>query len=70
MEQNLADKKGNEEEWKEIKKNLRKTYTSVEKAFKSTKDWDEDKIAEAMAIVVHTAYHLGAIRQIVKTVSS
>lgn len=58
-----------EEEWKEIKKNLRQTYSSVDRVFKHTKSWDQDKITEAMAIVVHTAYHLGAIRQIVKTVN-
>lgn len=61
-------KRVSEEEWKEIKKNLRQTYLSVGRAFKNTKNWDEDKITEAMAIVIHTAYHLGAIRQIVKTV--
>lgn len=63
-------KEVSEEEWKEIRKNLRSTYSNVLKAFKETEDWDQDRITEAMAIVVHTAYHLGAIRQIAKTIKS
>ncbi len=55
-----------EDEWKAIKRELRKTYDSAVKGFKDVTEWDEDKISEAMAMVVHSAYHLSAIRQIAK----
>lgn len=55
-----------EDEWNKIKIDLRKTYEKVAATFQKIGDWDEDRISEAMAIVVHTAYHLGAIRQIAK----
>ncbi len=53
-------------EWNNSKKELRKTYNTVVKTFEKIDDWDQDRISEAMAIVVHTAYHLGAMRQIIK----
>jgi hypothetical protein len=61
-----AIKEVSDVEWKKSKKDLRKTYNKVVKTFEKIDEWDEDKISEAMAIVVHTAYHLGAIRQIAK----
>lgn len=61
-----AKKEVSDEEWETLKANLRSTYESVLEAYEKVENWDEDKISEAMAIVVHTAYHLGAIRQIAK----
>jgi hypothetical protein len=61
-----AIKEVSDVEWNKSKKDLRKTYNTVLITFGKIDDWDEDKISEAMAIVVHTAYHLGAIRQIAK----
>lgn len=60
-------KEVSEEEWESLKTNLRETYESVLTAFENVESWDEDKMSEAMAIVVHTAYHLGAIRQMAKS---
>lgn len=65
--QSWAKKEVSEEEWGTLKTNLRQTYESVVTAFENLENWDEDKISEAMAIVVHTAYHLGAIRQMTKS---
>lgn len=62
-----AKKEVSEDEWEELKNNLRTTYESVVTAYSGVESWDEDKMSEAMAIVVHTAYHLGAIRQIAKS---
>jgi len=56
-----------ETEWKLLKENVRRDYEIVVETFQQVEDWDDDKIGDAMAIVVHTAYHLGAIRQIAKT---
>ncbi len=61
-----AKKEVTEEEWSDIKKGLREMYEHVLKTFEKIEGWDEDKMSEAMAMVVHTAYHLGAIRQIAK----
>jgi hypothetical protein len=62
-----AKKEVSEEEWKTLKTNLHLTYESVLTAYEKVESWDEDKMSEAMAIVVHTAYHLGAIRQMTKS---
>lgn len=59
-----------EKEWNKIRKDLRKTYLAVLKTFEQIDSWDEDKYSEAMAMVVHTAYHFGAIRQIAKAVKA
>lgn len=57
-----------DEEWQEIKKNLRAEYKIVSETIRTHDNWNQDTITEAIAIVVHTAYHLGAIRQIIKGV--
>lgn len=52
------------EEWDTLRKELHTTYQQVRTLFQSFEAWDGDEdIAGALAIVVHTAYHLGEIRQ-------
>jgi hypothetical protein len=51
------------EEWNEYKRKLRDTYVRIEKMFRENPVWNDDSIGGAMAVVVHTAYHLGEIRQ-------
>ena len=51
------------EEWDEYKRKLKDTYKRIEKMFRDNPVWNEDSIGGALAIVVHTAYHLGEIRQ-------
>lgn len=50
-------------EWEEYKGKLREAYERMSKLFQDTQAWNEDAIGNSMAIVVHTAYHLGEIRQ-------
>ena len=51
-------------EWAALQQNLRDTYEQVRMLFQSFAAWDGDEdISGALAIVVHTAYHLGEIRQ-------
>ena len=38
-------------------------------SLESLEVWTDDPIGDSMAIVVHTAYHLGAIRQLLKAAS-
>ena len=58
----------NESEWNFLKENVKRDYKKTAEAFQVIENWNGDNIGEAMAIVAHTAYHLGAIRQILKTV--
>ena len=52
------------EEWQTLKKQLREAYQSVLTLMKSLDVWEgEDDIGASLAILVHTAYHLGEIRQ-------
>jgi hypothetical protein len=52
------------EEWAAYKAQLRQTYQRVWSLLKNVETWnDERPIGGALAIVVHTAYHLGEIRQ-------
>ena len=61
-------KKVNETEWKLLKENTRRDYEVVTETFRTIENWNEDNIGEAIAIVAHTAYHLGAMRQIMKAI--
>ncbi len=52
------------EDWEALKTKLRQVYARLDKLFRSAENWnDEDNVGAALAIVVHTAYHLGEIRQ-------
>ena len=51
------------EEWEQYKTKLKDAYRRIEKMFRENPVWNEDAIGGSMAIVVHTAYHLGEIRQ-------
>jgi hypothetical protein len=52
------------DEWEALKKELRETYQSVLTAMKNLDTWEgEDDIGASLAILAHTAYHLGEIRQ-------
>jgi hypothetical protein len=51
------------EEWEEQKRRLRESYERVMTTLESLDGWDgEDKIAGALSVLSHTAYHLGGIR--------
>jgi len=56
------------EEWDGLKAKLKDTYRRIEKMFRDNEVWNDDSIGGSLAIVVHTAYHLGEIRQALCTV--
>ena len=58
------------EEWDALKNKLKFAYQRIEKMFRDNPVWNEDSIGGAMAIVVHTAYHLGEIRQALCTLKT
>ncbi|MFZ0543966.1 MAG: hypothetical protein WAM60_00915 [Candidatus Promineifilaceae bacterium] len=52
------------EEWESIKTSLRESYDRIKALIEDKEDWpDEQTIGGAIAAIVHTAYHLGEIRQ-------
>lgn len=51
-------------EWDAIKAELRASYERLKALIGDTTDWSNERvIGGAMASVIHTAYHLGEIRQ-------
>ena len=51
------------EEWSALNARLEATYHRIEKLFRENPIWNEDSMGGALAVVVHSAYHLGEIRQ-------
>ncbi len=52
------------EEWDGLKQRLHDSYTRVRATMEGFDSWDsDDRVGGAFAIVVHTAHHLGEIRQ-------
>lgn len=51
------------QEWDDYKNKLRDAYNRMSKLFNENPMWNEDTMGGALSIVIHTAYHLGEIRQ-------
>lgn len=52
------------EEWEAIKLALRESYDRIKALIAATSEWPSERhVAGAMGMIVHTAYHLGEIRQ-------
>lgn len=52
------------EEWQAIQAALRESYNQIKALISETTEWsNEQMIGGAIAPIVHTAYHLGEIRQ-------
>ncbi len=60
----------NPDEWESLKNAVRKSYESTLKFLAAKVEWPEDNVGMAVGLVAHTAYHLGAIRQIAKNLPS
>lgn len=57
------------DEWEASKTRLKASYERVLAIMKSFDSWEnEDSFGNALAILVHTAYHLGEIRQALCTI--
>ncbi len=57
-----------DDEWEKLKSTLKNEYQELMTLLESFTTWDDDKVGIPMAILAHTAYHLGAIRQLVRFV--
>jgi hypothetical protein len=58
----------NDEEWQSLKNKLKEQYKELMGMLESFDTWDDDKVGIPMAILAHTAYHLGAVRQLIRFV--
>ena len=54
----------NDAEWNDLRQELRTVYRAVVEYLRGLDKWSADEFGLTMAIVAHSAYHLGAIRQL------
>jgi hypothetical protein len=50
-------------QWDSLRQELKDAYSRITKLFEENTLWDGDRMGGALSIVVHSAYHLGEIRQ-------
>jgi hypothetical protein len=58
----------NDGEWTALRSTVKKAYENALKCLATTDSWDTSKAGMAIGLIAHSAYHLGAIRQIVKSI--
>jgi len=58
----------NAAEWEALRQTMRRAYENALKCIASVSDWDATKAGMAIGLIAHTAYHLGSVRQIAKSV--
>lgn len=59
----------NEDEWSALRDSVRRSYENSLRTIAEKSEWPEQNVGEALAMLAHTAYHLGSIRQLAKAVS-
>jgi hypothetical protein len=65
-EQSWRIKTVNPAGWDDLRQELRRAYSTLIEHLRALDSWGEDEISVTMAIIAHTAYHLGAIRQLIR----
>lgn len=59
------------QEWQTIQDELRQSYNRIKQLIANQAEWqNEREIGGAIGMIVHTAYHLGEIRQALCTIKS
>ena len=53
-------------EWEELKGRVRREYAALIETLGTLETWSDQQAGDSLAIVAHTAYHLGAIRHALK----
>ncbi len=56
----------NDAEWAALRASVRSSYENTLRHLAEERSWSEMQIGMAIGLVAHTAYHLGAIRQVAK----
>jgi hypothetical protein len=59
-----------DEQWQELRSRLAREAASWRKAVESRTEWDDITAPGALSSAAHTAYHLGAIRQIMASMGT
>lgn len=60
-----------DQQWEKLRAALRNQLDTITARIESYDDWNsEPRLGGTLSILLHTAYHLGAIRQILKTVTA
>ena len=59
-----------DDEWRTLRDKLRREAEAWQKAVRTRTEWDDITAAGALSSVAHTAYHVGAIRQILAALES
>jgi hypothetical protein len=54
--------------WQRLRESLEQAHTAVADEIRRKQDWDKLDLGGAVGAIAHAAYHLGAIRQIVRVV--
>ena len=57
----------NEMEWDALRESVKKAYENTLKCLAEEREWSSMQTGMALGLIAHSAYHLGAIRQIAKT---
>jgi hypothetical protein len=57
-----------DDQWRKLRDDLRRQYETWRKVVAERTSWDDMSAAGALSSAAHTAYHLGAIRQILAAV--
>jgi len=58
----------NDKEWNALCETVKATYNHTLICLAEHGQWNESQIGMAIGMVTHTAYHLGAIRQLIKQI--
>ena len=56
----------NDGEWEALRSSVRKSYAGTLQCLAESRGWNPMQLGMALGLVAHSAYHLGAIRQIAK----
>ena len=56
-------------QWDALQADLKSTYEQLRTELDKVKNWNDDAVGGSLAILVHSAYHLGAMRQIMRVVT-
>jgi hypothetical protein len=59
-----------EDQWRTLRDTLRRDAESWRASIATRASWDDLAAAAALSTAAHTAYHLGAIRQVIQEVSA
>jgi uncharacterized damage-inducible protein DinB len=57
-------------QWEELRRDLGESYGDLLATLSSLEAWGDEEVGDSMAVVVHTAYHLGAIRQVLRALGA